>query len=147
MPLISKIFHEHLYNGVLVYLDDTLIYTKTMEGRVTLVHQVVKKLLATHLYVKLSKHEFHKTQLDYLGFCITPNGIEMDPTKVKAVLDWQNTKTTTKFLGFRQLLPPVHFFFCPSSSVAYWPLDNEAPHQEAMSRLPGSIDDQVPASI
>lgn len=103
MQLINRVFHEHLYNRVLVYLDDILIYTKTMQEHVTLVRQVLKKLLATHLYVKLSKCEFHKTQLDYLGFCISPNGVEMNPTKGKVLLDWQAPKTQKQlqvFLGF-----------------------------------------------
>lgn len=57
------------------------------------VQQVLQKLLNTHLYIKLSKCEFHKSTLDYLRFWISPKGIEMDPTKVKVVLDWQAPKT------------------------------------------------------
>lgn len=49
MQFINEVLHEHLYNEVLVYLNDILIYTKTLEEHIPLVHQVLKKLLAAHL--------------------------------------------------------------------------------------------------
>uniref|UniRef100_A0A2D4I0M5 ribonuclease H n=1 Tax=Micrurus lemniscatus lemniscatus TaxID=129467 RepID=A0A2D4I0M5_MICLE len=79
--------------GVLVYLNNILIFSETMEEHVKLVRQVLEKLLAAKLYVKLSKCEFHKESLDYLGYRISNRGIEMDPGKVKAVLDWLPPKT------------------------------------------------------
>lgn len=112
MQLINEVLHEHLYRGVLVYLDDILIYTATMEEHVRLVRQVLKKLLEAKLYVKLSKCDFHQTTLDYLGYRISSSGVEMDPNKVKAVLEWQAPKTRKQvqsFLGFanfyRQFIP------------------------------------------
>lgn len=57
MQLIDEVLHEHLYKEVLVYLDDILIYTETMDEYVKL----VEKLLKAQLYPKLSKCEFHKT--------------------------------------------------------------------------------------
>lgn len=71
-----------------VYLDDILIFSETMGEHIKLVCQVLKKL-AAKLYVKLSKCEFHKTSLHYLGYRVSNEGIEMDLGKVKAVLDWQ----------------------------------------------------------
>lgn len=59
MQLINDVLYEYLYRGVLVYLDDILNYTTTMEEHARLVSQVLKKLLASQLYVKLSKCEFH----------------------------------------------------------------------------------------
>lgn len=59
MQVINGVLHDHLYQGVLVYLDDILIYTKTMEEHTQLVRQVLEKLLVAKLYIKLSKCEFH----------------------------------------------------------------------------------------
>lgn len=44
MQLINEVLHEHLYKGVLVYLDDILIYTKVMEEHIKLVRVVLEKL-------------------------------------------------------------------------------------------------------
>lgn len=59
MKLINEVLHEHLYRGVLVYLDDILVYSKMMEEHIVLVRQVLSKLLAARLFIKLSKCEFH----------------------------------------------------------------------------------------
>ncbi|XP_039178262.1 uncharacterized protein LOC120298525 [Crotalus tigris] len=112
MQLINQVLHEHLYRGVLVYLDDILIYTATREEHVSLVRQVLRKLLEAQLYVKLSKCEFHRERLDYLGYRISGAGVEMDPSKVQAVQEWQAPQTRRQlqsFLGFanfyRQFIP------------------------------------------
>ncbi|XP_013928332.1 PREDICTED: RNA-directed DNA polymerase homolog [Thamnophis sirtalis] len=57
MQLINEVLHEHLYKGVIVYLDDILIYMETREEHVKLVRTVLKKLRAAELYAKLSKYE------------------------------------------------------------------------------------------
>lgn len=44
MQLINEVLDEHLYKGVLVYLDDILIYTEMMVELVKLVRTVLKKL-------------------------------------------------------------------------------------------------------
>lgn len=54
-----------------------------------LVRQVLRKLLEAKLYTKLSKYDFHKTSLDYLGYCMSSDGVEMDSEKVKAILEWE----------------------------------------------------------
>ncbi|KAK9408147.1 hypothetical protein NXF25_006921 [Crotalus adamanteus] len=112
MQTINAVLHEHLYRGVLVYLDDILIYSKTMAEHIRLVREVLHKLLQAQLFVKLSKCEFHKTCIEYLGYKISASGIEMDPEKVKAVLGWQVPRTRCQlqsFLGFanfyRQFVP------------------------------------------
>lgn len=71
--------HEHLYREVLVYLGNILIYTEIMAEHVKLVRAVLKKLQAAHLYAKLSKCEFHQSEIDYLGYHISHKGLEMDP--------------------------------------------------------------------
>lgn len=88
MQLINEVLHKYLYKGVRVYLDDILIYTEAMPEHVKLVRAVLKKLKAAKLYAKLSKCEFHQSKIDYLGYRILHDGIEMDPQKVQTVLDW-----------------------------------------------------------
>lgn len=70
MQLINEILNEHLYNGVLVYLGDLLIYTKTKENHVKLVRALLEKIAEGSIYAKLSKCDSHKTSLDYwdIGF-------------------------------------------------------------------------------
>ncbi|KAK9401814.1 hypothetical protein NXF25_010170 [Crotalus adamanteus] len=67
------------------------------------------------------KCEFHQERLDYLGYRISRHGVEMDPSKVQAVLDWQAPKTRRQlqsFLGF------ANFYrqFIPSFAIVVQPL-------------------------
>lgn len=74
-----------------------------MEEHVQLVRGVPEKLLAAKLYIKVSKCEFHHTELDYLGHRISSKGIAMDPAKVETVLGWkapEARKQLQSFLGF-----------------------------------------------
>lgn len=74
-----------------------------MDEHIHLVWQVLEKLLAANVYVKLSKCEFHQICLDYLGYRVSTAGVEMDPVKVKAILEWQAPKMCKQlqsFLGF-----------------------------------------------
>lgn len=103
MQLINEVLHKYLYKGLLVYLDDILIYTKTMVEHVKLVRAVLNKLQTTQLYAKLSKCEFHQNNIDCLEYSISHEGIKMDTEKVQAVLDWTPPHTRKQLqssLGF-----------------------------------------------
>uniref|UniRef100_A0AAQ4QFQ9 CCHC-type domain-containing protein n=1 Tax=Gasterosteus aculeatus aculeatus TaxID=481459 RepID=A0AAQ4QFQ9_GASAC len=76
---------------------------RDLEAHVRHVRQVLDKLLENHLYVKLEKCEFHQTQVQFLGYIISPQGVQMDEGKVKAVMNWpepQTIKELQRFLGF-----------------------------------------------
>lgn len=88
MQLINEILHKNLYKEVLVYLGEVLINTETPEEHVKLVRAVLRKLQEAQLYVKLCKCEFLKTRLGYLGYQISNKGVEMDLSKLKAILEW-----------------------------------------------------------
>lgn len=74
-----------------------------MEQHRTHVHKVLKKLADADLRVSADKSYFHKQEVQFLGFIIRPNEIQMDPVKIKDIQEWptpQNVKDIQKFLGF-----------------------------------------------
>src|SRR4029078_6652155 len=85
------------------FLDDIMIYSEDEETHKEHVRQVLKKLQEAGLYIKPEKCDFHTTETAFLGFRISPEGISMDPAKVKAIESWeepQNLKDLQCFLGF-----------------------------------------------
>src|SRR5438045_7015559 len=70
---------EYLYLFAVVYIDDILIYSDTLEEHIQHVRMVLKKLQEYGLYVKLEKCEFHVPKVTFLGFVVSPDGISMDP--------------------------------------------------------------------
>ncbi|XP_053229114.1 uncharacterized protein LOC128406114 [Podarcis raffonei] len=55
-------------------------------------------------YAKLEKCAFHQERMEFLGYIISPAGLQMDPRKVQTVLDWspppKDVKGVQQFIGF-----------------------------------------------
>ena len=102
--MMNDIFHELIMEGVVVvYLDDILIYTETIEEHRAVTRRVLELLQEHKLFLKPDKCEFEKTRVEYLGVIISHNSVEMDPVKVAGVADWpvpSNKKEVQSFLGF-----------------------------------------------
>ena len=100
--LINNTLREYLDNFVVAYLDDVLIFSRTYEEHVQHVKKVLKKLQEAELPIKLSKCEFHKHQVKFLGYVVSSEGLGPDPDKIKSVQDWpepSNVKDVQGFVG------------------------------------------------
>ena len=101
--LTNDVFREFLDDFLVVYLDDLLIYSNTLEEHKNHVRQVLDRLRSAGLYVKPEKSQFHVQEVTFLGFIISPEGIHMDPAKVMAVTSWpvpESVHDIQVFLGF-----------------------------------------------
>ncbi|KAK3527496.1 hypothetical protein QTP86_023020 [Hemibagrus guttatus] len=101
--LINGVFRDLLGRGVIAYIDDILVYSTSMEDHMRQVWEVLARLQRFHLFVKLEKCEFHQTMVTFLGYVISPRGVEMDTNKVQAVSEWPapaTIKELQRFLGF-----------------------------------------------
>ena len=86
--LMNDVLYPYLDEFVVVSLDDIVIYSPTLKDHLSHLHDVFSYLRKHKLYVKKEKCQFCKEEIDFLGHCIHKGVISMEPTKVKAVLDW-----------------------------------------------------------
>lgn len=102
--MMNDIFIELIdENVVIVFMDDILIFTETLDHHREVVKKVLKILEGHKLYLKAEKCEFEKERIEYLGLIISHGQIEMDPVKVEGVSKWpepRNVKEVQSFLGF-----------------------------------------------
>lgn len=101
--LMNDIFKDMLDISVIVYLDDILIFSNSDAEHQQHVREVLRRLREHQLFAKPEKCEFHTKRVEFLGFVVTPEGVEMDPAKVAAVVNWPtptNLKELQSFLGF-----------------------------------------------
>ena len=102
--------------GVLVYLDDILIFSQTAEEHLQILEQVLQRLQHHSLQCRFDKCSFAKTEIEYLGFMLSAQGIRMDPKKIQIIKDWPEqpkSKTDIRaFLGLANYLKR----FCPNLS-------------------------------
>ena len=85
---MNDILFEYLNDFCAVYLDDILIYSKTLKEHQEQVRKVLGKLIDAGLQVDIEKSEFHVQETSFLGVIIGANGIRMDPAKIQAIVDW-----------------------------------------------------------
>lgn len=102
MHMMNSILTEHLDTFVIVFLDDILIYSKTLEEHTEHVKQVLQILRDNHLYAKESKCEFFQTEVEFLGHIVGKDGVQMMEEKLKAISEWpipHNVEQIRSFLG------------------------------------------------
>ena len=102
--MINNIFHNLIVEGIVcVYLNDILIFTKTIEEHYHIICLVLECLHQYQLCFKPKKYKFEQTQMEYLGLIIAHGIAEMDLVKVASIADWltlQNKEEVQSFLGF-----------------------------------------------
>jgi hypothetical protein len=72
---------------VIVFMDDILVYSSSLEAHVEHLRAVLSVLRDHQFYVKLSKCSFAQSELEYLCHIISVEGVATDPMKTKAMLD------------------------------------------------------------
>jgi len=101
--IMNTIRREFLDHGVLVSLDDILIYSGNMENHIKLVQKVLDRLEQHDLAVSLKKSVFHQEEVEFLGYIVKTSGVTMSDRKVKSVQNWAHPRLVKEvqiFLGF-----------------------------------------------
>src|SRR6266498_3484829 len=104
---MTKVLGSYLYEFVMVYLDDIIIFSQTMDEHLQHIRKILEALRQAELKLKLEKCEFAKKQLKYLGFIVGEFGIKPDPKKVRAIVDQPAPANQTQIRSF---LGMIRFF-------------------------------------
>ncbi|KAH9244120.1 hypothetical protein BASA81_018502 [Batrachochytrium salamandrivorans] len=150
--VMNSILRDMIGKYVLVYLDDIIIYSEDEAAHLRHVRSVLQRLREKNLYCKMEKCFYGKKKLHYLGYVISPAGIEMDQTKIASVQNWPTpgkVHDIQVFLGFtnfyRRFVPNYAKITQPltsllkKDSIFAWSADTEA----SFTRLKESFRDNV----
>lgn len=99
---------------VLAYIDDTIIASNNIEEHKRHINIVFECLRQHGLAINVSKCNFGKTEVRFLGHLITPNGITPLPEKVDVIKNFEQPKTASELKRFLQ---SINFYrrFIPSA--------------------------------
>ncbi|GAQ91223.1 putative retrotransposon protein [Klebsormidium nitens] len=86
--LMHGIFRDLLDRGVVIFLDNILIYCKTADEHERLLREVFTRLRNHKLYAKESKCELWRTEVTFLSHVINEHGVSMEACKVDAISQW-----------------------------------------------------------
>jgi Reverse transcriptase (RNA-dependent DNA polymerase) len=101
---------ELLKHCCVVYTDAILVFSSTLEERALHLKQVLEAFREHRLFAKLSKCEFARREMPFLGFIASAEGLHVHPAKVAAVEQWPTHP--------KKELKKKHFFkWLPQASV------------------------------
>ena len=121
---MDSTFGDMIAEGwLIIYIDDVLIFAKTIEECQERTKQVLERMQEEDLHLKLAKCTFDQMEVEYLGLIVKDGEVLMDPTKLKAIEQWEpptSVKAVRSFIRF------CNFYqkFIPNFSVLTQPLHN-----------------------
>jgi hypothetical protein len=119
--LMNSVFMLELDKFVVVFIDDIMIYCNNEEEHAKHLRIVLTRLREHQLYAKFSKCVFWLEEIQLLGHVVSANGIAVDPSKVKDILEWKPPTTihqVRSFLG----LASYYRIFTPDFSKIVKPI-------------------------
>ena len=120
MMLMSTVL-SGLEGFAVAYLDDVLIFSKSVEEHWDHVRTVFKRLEEHNLKLKLKKCQFMRKEINYLGFVVGQEGVQPDPEKVRAI---RSMPPPTNVREVRSLMGMMSYYrrFMPNFSRIAQPL-------------------------
>ena len=101
---MDLVLAELTWDVCLVYLDNVIVMTDTIERHLERLNLVMSRLRSVGLKLNPEKCRLFQLKANFLGHVISGRGIEPDPEKVKAVVKWPTPKNLTEARGFVALV-------------------------------------------
>jgi hypothetical protein len=104
MHLMNEVLRSFIGKFVVIYFDDILIYNKLLDEHIEHLRAVFGALREARLFANLEKCTFCTDRLTFLGYVVTPQGIEVDEAKIEAIKNWPIAATLTQLRSFLGLV-------------------------------------------
>lgn len=121
---MDRLFGPEFAPNVFVYLDDIIIVSETFEKHIELLQTVFRRLKEAKLTVNISKCEFCKPSLAFLGFVVDKFGLRTNPDKISSITSFQKPTDVTgikRFLGmagwYRRFVPNFANLSAPITAI------------------------------
>jgi hypothetical protein len=114
---MNSVFMPELDKFVVVFIDDILIYSKNEEEHAKHLRIALTLLREHQLYAKFSKCVFWLEEIQFLGHVLSTNGIAVDSSKVKDILEWKPPTTVHQVRSFLGLAGYYRRFILDFSKI------------------------------
>ena len=127
---INRVLPQFIDKFVIVYMDDILIYSHTLEEHVEHLKKVLAALSEADLILNIKKCRFFETETRFLGHILTHNSTRPDPRSIEKIINWPTPPHDYRCTWFQQP--------CKSLSTLYRQVcKNCAPIDAPAERIPG----------
>lgn len=97
---LDDVLRDHIGKICFVYIDDIIIFSQNKAEHSKHLKTIFDVLLKANFKVQLNKCEFFKSNVKFLGFIISEDGVKKDPDKVKTIKDFPTPKTIKDLRSF-----------------------------------------------
>ncbi len=85
---MNNVLFEYLHQFYQIYLNDIIIYSKTLKKHKQHVRLILNKLWEADLQININKCKFHVQKIIFLELLISTKELKMNSRKIQAVVDW-----------------------------------------------------------
>ncbi|GJT63323.1 putative nucleotidyltransferase, ribonuclease H [Tanacetum coccineum] len=152
MRLMNHIFRSLIGKCVVVYFDDILVFSKSLESHLQHLRDIFLILREQKLFANRRKCHFLTTKVIFLGYLVSGKGIRMDTTKVEAITTWPTPRSLHDVRSFHGLASFYRRFIrnfssivapitdCLKDSKFIWSSES----QRAFAKLKKAVTDKLP---
>jgi hypothetical protein len=96
MHLMNGVLRSFIGKFVVVYFDDILICSRSLDEHIEHLRAIFGALREACLFANLEKCTFCTDGAAFLGYVVTPQGIEVDEAEIEAIKSWLIPATLTQ---------------------------------------------------
>jgi hypothetical protein len=118
MHSMNEVLRAFVAKFVVIYFDDILIYSKSVDEHKNHLRAVFNALRDARLFGNLETCTFCMDRVSFLGYVVPPQGIEVDEMKIEANKSWPLPQTITHVSSFLGLAGFYRRFVKDFSNIA-----------------------------
>ncbi|XP_070008593.1 uncharacterized protein [Nicotiana sylvestris] len=110
MREMTTIFHDMIHKEIEVYIEDVIIKSKKQSDHIKDLRKFFQRLRRYNLKLNPAKCAFGVPSAKFLGFVVSRRGIELDPSKIKAIQELPPHKNKTEVMSLLGRLNYINRF-------------------------------------
>ena len=113
----TTLFHDMMHIDVKVYVDDMIVKSRDRLDHLAALQRFFERIRQFRLRLNPKKCTFGVTSGKLLGHIVSDRGIEVDPEKIKAILDMPAPRNEKEIRGFLGRLQYISLFIARLTDI------------------------------